>query len=56
MTTVSELCYGLRFVERDGKKILQTKLLPISLTRDLALTPNGKPGVWVDVVLENEDE
>lgn len=50
---VKEICYGLRFIERDGKKILQAKWLPIALDANMALTPGGKPEDWADVPLQD---
>jgi hypothetical protein len=52
---VERLCYALRFIERDGKKILKAKWMPFGLDGSMAMTPNPAPSDWEDVPLENRD-
>ena len=49
---VELLCYALRFVERDGKRILQAKWMPFGPDGSMAMTPNPSPMDWEDVPLE----
>ena len=49
------LCHALRFVERDGKKLLQAKWMPFGLDGSMAMTPNLSPPGWEDVLLGQEE-
>jgi hypothetical protein len=52
--TVERLCYGLRFVERDGKKLLQARWMPFGLDASMSMTPNPGASDWENVPLEVE--